>query len=311
MRAVVYDRFGGPEVLHLGQVPEPEAGPGRVRVRVEAVGLNPFDGTVRSGAMESAFRTRLPGVPGLEVAGVVDQVGDGVTGVAVGDRVMGWTSRGAAELAVLKRWARVPDGVDPAQAAALPVAGEAARRALRILAPRPAETLLVHGASGGVGGIATQLAVAAGVRVVGTASAARQDRVAGFGATPTTYGPGLVRRVRALLALTGTAPAVDAVLDAAGAGVLPDSIELRGGTDRVLTLADPEGPALGVELSERAEPSSDDLADLAALVARGEVSVPVAAVLPLAEAARAAELVDGGHAGGKVVLVPTGPGDAR
>nr|BFF16793.1 hypothetical protein GCM10025730_03140 [Promicromonospora thailandica] len=152
MRAVVYDRFGGPEVLHLGQVPEPEAGPGRVRVRVEAVGLNPFDGTVRSGAMESAFRTRLPGVPGLEVAGVVDQVGDGVTGVAVGDRVMGWTSRGAAELAVLKRWARVPDGVDPAQAAALPVAGEAARRALRILAPRPAETLLVHGASGGVGG---------------------------------------------------------------------------------------------------------------------------------------------------------------
>nr|BFF16794.1 hypothetical protein GCM10025730_03150 [Promicromonospora thailandica] len=101
------------------------------------------------------------------------------------------------------------------------------------------------------------------------------------------------------------------MLDAAGAGVLPDSIELRGGTDRVLTLADPEGPALGVELSERAEPSSDDLADLAALVARGEVSVPVAAVLPLAEAARAAELVDGGHAGGKVVLVPTGPGDAR
>ncbi|WP_423464533.1 NADP-dependent oxidoreductase [Promicromonospora sp. MS192] len=298
MRAVVFDRFGGPEVLHVGEVPEPAAGPGQVRVRVEAVPLNAFDGKVRSGAMESVFTTALPGVPGLEVAGVVDQVGDGAAGVAVGDRVTGWTSRGAAELAVLDRWAAVPDGVDPVQASALPVVGETARRALRILGVRSGETLLVHGASGGVGGLATQLAVAAGVRVVGTASAANQERVAAYGATPTTYGPGLVDRVRALV------PVVDAVLDTSGAGVLPDSIELRGGTDRVLTLTDPAAHALGVEFSERSEPSSADLAELVGLVSRGQVSVPVAAVLPLAEAARAQELVDGGHAGGKVVLVP-------
>lgn len=298
MRAVVYDRFGGPEVLHVGEVPAPEAGPGQVRVRVEAVGLNAFDGKVRSGAMEPVFTTPLPAVPGLEVAGVVDQVGDGAAGVAAGDRVTGWTSRGAAELAVLGRWAAVPDGIDAVQAAALPVVGETARRALRILAPRPGETLLVHGASGGIGGLVTQLAVAAGVRVVGTASPAGQERVAAYGATPTPYGPGLVDRVRALV------PAVDAVLDTSGAGVLPDSIELRGGTDRVLTLADPAARALGVEFSERSEPSSADLAELAGLVARGEVSVPVATVLPLAEAARAQGLVDGGHAGGKVVLVP-------
>ncbi|MFI8523772.1 NADP-dependent oxidoreductase [Promicromonospora sukumoe] len=298
MRAVVYDQFGGPEVLHLGQVPEPEAGPGRIRVRVEAVGLNAFDGKVRSGAMESVFRTRLPGSPGLEVAGVVDQVGADVVGVAPGDRVTGWTSRGAAELATLKRWAPVPDGLAPTQAAALPVVGEAARRALRILGPQPGETLLVHGASGGIGGLVTQLAVAAGVRVVGTASPANQERVAAYGATPTAYGDGLVDRVRSLV------PAVDAVLDTTGAGVLPDSIELRGGTDRVLTLADDAAHDLGVEFSEEASPSAADLAELLGLVARGEVVVPVAHVLPLAEAARGQAMVDGGHSGGKVVLVP-------
>jgi NADPH:quinone reductase-like Zn-dependent oxidoreductase len=298
MRAVVFDQFGGPEVLHLGEVPDPEAGPGQVRVRVETVGLNAFDGKIRSGAMEAAFRTPLPAVPGTEVAGIVDQVGADVAGVAIGDRVTGWTSRGAAELAVLKLWASVPDGLDAAQAAALPVAGEAARRALRILAPLPGETLLVHGASGGVGGLATQLAVAAGVHVIGTASPANQERVASYGATPTTYGEGLVDRVRALT------PAVDAVLDAAGSGVLPDSIELRGGTDRVLTLTDPAAHGLGVEFDERSAPSAEDLAELVGLVVRGEVSVPVAKVLPLAEAARGQALVDGGRAGGKVVLVP-------
>jgi NADPH:quinone reductase-like Zn-dependent oxidoreductase len=298
MRAVVFDEFGGPEVLHLGEVPEPAAGPGQVRVRVEAVGLNAFDGKVRSGAMESVFRTRLPGAPGLEAAGVVDQVGPDVAGVAPGDRVTGWTSRGAAELAVLKLWAPVPDELAVTQAAALPVAGEAARRALRILRPTAGETLLVHGASGVIGSLVTQLAVAAGVRVIGTASPDNQDRVAVLGATPTAYGRGLVDRVRTL------APAVDAVLDTTGRGVLPDSIELRGGTDRVLTLADDAAHGLGVEFTERSEPSADELADLIGRVVRGEVSVPVAHVLPLAEAARAQALVDGGHSSGKVVLVP-------
>lgn len=297
MRAVVFDRFGGPEVLHLGEVPEPEAGPEQIRVRVEAVGLNAFDGKVRSGAMESAFRTRLPAVPGLEVAGVVDQVGSDAAGVVVGDRVTGWTSRGAAELALLKLWAPVPDGLDAAQAAALPVVTEASRRVLRILDLKPGETLLVHGASGGIGGLVTQLAVAAGVTVIGTASPTNQERVAAYGATPTTYGEGLVERVRAL------APAVDAVLDTAGSGVLPQSIELRGGTERVVTLADPAAHGLGVQFPERSEPSATELAEIVDLVVRGEVSVPIAKVLPLAEAARAQQMVDEGRAGGKVVLV--------
>jgi len=298
MRAVVFEEFGGPGVLHLGEVPEPEAGPGQVRVRVEAVGLNAFDGKIRSGAMEPVFRTRLPAVPGMEVAGTVDQVGRGVTGVELGERVTGWTRRGAAELALLDLWAPVPDGLDAPQAAALPVVGETAWRVLRILDLKPGETLLVHGASGGVGGLATQLAVAAGVHVIGTASPANQERVASYGATPTPYGEGIVDRVRAL------APAVDAVLDAAGSGVLPDSIELRGGTERVVTLADPTAYELGVEFPEQSEPSAEQLAELVDMVVRGDVRVPVAKVLPLGEAARGQALVDDGHAGGKVVLVP-------
>ncbi|GAA4709910.1 NADPH:quinone reductase [Promicromonospora umidemergens] len=298
MRAVVFDQFGGPEVLHLGEVPEPEAGPGQVRVRVEAVGVNAFDGKVRSGAMEAVFRTPLPGVPGLEVAGIVDQVGADVAGVTLGDRVTGPAGRGAAELAVLDVWAPVPDTLDATQAAALPVVSETSRRALRILGLEPGETLLVHGASGGVGGLVTQLAVASGVHVIGTASPANQERVASYGATPTTYGEGLVDRIRALV------PAIDAVLDTAGSGVLPDSIELRGGTERVLTLADPAAFTLGVEFTERSEHSAEVLAEIIGLVARGEVSVPVAKVLPLEEAGRAQGLVDDGHAGGKVVLVP-------
>lgn len=298
MRAVVFDRFGGPEVLHLEEMAEPEAGPGQVRVRVEAVSLNAFDGKVRSGAMESSFRTRLPAVPGQEVAGVVDQVGEGVTGVSVGELVAGWTSRGAAEFAVLGLWALVPDGLAVTQAAALPVVGETARRALRILDVSAGETLLVHGASGGVGGLATQLAVAAGVEVIGTASPDNQERVVGYGARAVPYGPGWVERVRSL------EPEIDAVLDAAGRGVLPGSIELRGGSDRVLTISDPAAHELGVEFNERSEPSAAELGELLDLVLRGEVSVPVATVLPLAEAARGQELVDGGHAGGKVVLVP-------
>lgn len=298
MRAIVIEEFGGPEVLHVGEAPEPQPGPGQVRIRVEAVAVNAFDGKLRSGSMEPFFRTPLPAVLGLEAAGVVDQAGPGAD-VAPGTRVTGWVRRGYAEHAVLDRWAVLPDDLPATTAAALPVAGETAGRALRLLAVRPGETLLVHGASGGVGGLATQLAAASGVTVIGTASAANQHRVAGYGATPVLYGEGLVDRVRA------AAPqGVDAVLDATGRGVLPDSIELRGGTDRIVTIADPAAHGLGITFTERAEPSAADLADLVALVASGAVTVPVATVLPFEEAAEAHRLVESGHAGGKVVLVP-------
>ncbi|MFI2104613.1 NADP-dependent oxidoreductase [Isoptericola sp. NPDC019693] len=303
MRAIVFETHGDPEVLHLADVPAPEAGPGQVRVRVEAAAVNGWDVKSRAGAPGAPASTSAV-VPGLEVAGVVDQVGppagDGAARVAPGDRVVGFTVGGGyAELALTKVFARVPDGLAPTDAVTLPVAAETATRVLRLLEVRAGETLLVHGASGSVGALATQLAVRRGARVIGTASARNQDRVAALGATPTTYGAGLVERVRAL------APGgVDAVLDTTGAGVLPDSIALRGGTDRIVTIADDAAAELGVEASWRSERDAGDLAEVVAALARGDLTTTVGAVLPLADAARAHALVESGHAGGKVVLVP-------
>lgn len=299
MRAMVFERFGGPEVLRPAEVPAPPPGAGQVRVRVEAAAVNGWDVKSRAGATGAPEPTS-PVVLGLEVAGVVDALGDGVTGVAAGDRVVGFAVGGGyAELALTKVFARVPDGLAATDAVTLPVAAEAATRVLRLLDVRAGETLLVHGASGSVGALATQLAVRRGARVVGTASARNQDRVAALGATPTTYGAGLVERVRAL------APdGVDAVLDTTGAGVLPDSIALRGGTDRIVTIADDAAADLGVVASYRSERDAGALAEVVDALARGDLTTTVGAVLPLADAARAHALVESGHAGGKVVLVP-------
>ncbi|GAA2744570.1 NADP-dependent oxidoreductase [Terrabacter aerolatus] len=299
MKAIVIDRFGGPEELHEAQLPDPQPGPGQVRVRVEAVGVNPVDGKARSGAM-AAPDTVFPLVPGLEAAGVVDVLGDGVTDVTVGDRVVGFAEGGAyAELAVLSTYAVLPDALDATVAVSLPVAGETSRRVLRLLDVKPGETLLVHGASGVVGEVATQLAVAGGATVIGTASAANQERVAALGATPTTYGARWLERVREL------APGgVDAVLDASGAGVLDESVELLGGKDRLVTIADPAAFTKDITFSGTAQRSAQELAELVAQRASGAVTTTVSKVLPLSEAAAAQELSDSGRAGGKLVLVP-------
>ncbi|MFF2452274.1 NADP-dependent oxidoreductase [Isoptericola sp. NPDC058082] len=299
MRAIVFESHGGPEVLHLADAPDPQAGPGQVRVRVEAAAVNGWDVKSRAGTTGGPPPTS-PVVPGLEVAGVVDQVGDGVAGVAPGDRVVGFAVGGGyAELTRTSVFARVPAGLAATDAVTLPVAAETATRVLRLLDVRPGETLLVHGASGSVGELAVQLAVRRGARVIGTASPRNQERVAALGATPTTYGAGLVERVRAL------APdGVDAVLDTTGAGVLPDSITLRGGTERIVTIADDAAADLGVEASWRSERDAGELAEAVDALARGDLVTTVGAVLPLADAPRAHALVESGQAGGKVVLVP-------
>ncbi|MGK5739988.1 NADP-dependent oxidoreductase [Micromonospora sp. URMC 103] len=303
MKAITLNEFGGPEVLRVTEVPLPEPGPGQIRVRVRAAGVNPIDGKIRSGAMRAALRTPLPAVLGVDVAGIVDALGDGVTGVAVGDRVVGWADAPAgayAEFALASTYSRLPDGLDFSAAVALPVAVETATRTLDLLKVGAGDTLLIHGASGAVGQIAAQLAADRGATVIGTAGEANQDRVRALGATPTVYGPGLVDRVRAL------APhGVDAVLDAAGKGALPDSIELRGGTDRIVTIADAAAQQFGVVFSAGPEQrSAADLAAVADRLARGELIATVAAVFPFAQVAAAHRLSDGGHAGGKIVLVP-------
>ncbi|HEX4704705.1 MAG TPA: NADP-dependent oxidoreductase [Pseudonocardiaceae bacterium] len=297
MKAMQINAFGGPEVLYEAEVDTPAPGPGQVRVRVRAVGVNPFDGKVRSGAMEAVFATSLPAVLGLEIAGTVDAVGQGVTAFAVGDDVFGWSDTGAyAEYALATRITPKPTELAWDVAVALPVAGETSERVLDLLKVTSGETLLIHGAAGAVGTVAVQLAIARGATVIGTASAGNHEYLASLGAIPTTYGDGLVARVRAL------APqGVDAVFDVAGRGALPDSIELLGGTERIVTIADPAARSLGVTMST-GRGSTVDLTGLADQAVRGEVVVAIAGSYPLADVATAHRVMEAGHARGKLVL---------
>src|SRR2546421_3598489 len=238
VKAVWFGRFGGPEVLEIVDVPDPHPGRGEVRIAVRAAGVNPSDWKKRRGLMDR----QLPQTVGHEAAGVVDEVGEGVADVAVGDRVFGLSAEGAAqaERAVLSFYAPIPPSLDFAGAAALPTAIETATRALDQLGvgagAGSGHTLLINGASGSVGSAAVQLAVVRGARVIGTASPANHDYLRSLGAEPVAYGEGLAGRVRAV------APdGVDLALDVAGSGVLPELIELAGGAGRVLTVADFSG----------------------------------------------------------------------
>lgn len=185
MRAVVIDEFGDPGVLHVVHREVPEPGAGQVRVRVRPAGVNPLDGKIRSGAAQQMFPTRLPAVLGLEIAGMVDAVGQGVDGLAVGDDILGFTDGGGySEYALVTTAAPKPDGLGWAAAAALPVAAETALRVLDLLEVARGETVLIHGAAGAVGTLAVQIAAARGATVIGTASEANHEYLRELGATP-------------------------------------------------------------------------------------------------------------------------------
>ncbi|WP_225798907.1 NADP-dependent oxidoreductase [Streptomyces sp. NK15101] len=308
MEAIVYEEFGGPEVLrHETGVAVPEPGPGEVRVKVAAAGLNPVDWKRRRGWVEAFYPTTFPAVPGLEFAGTVDALGEGVSGLAVGDEVLGWTKTGAyAEYAIAGTVAPKPAGLSWEAAASLPVAGETAQRVLDLLRVREGETLFLHGAAGVVGSVAVQLAVAAGITVIGSASEANHAYLRELGAIPVTYGDGLADRVRA------AAPqGVDAVFDAAGHGVLPVAVELLGGGDaakeRIVTIAATDAEEHGIVFSGVTGDPDDvrrGLTAQARLAAEGALRVRLAETLPLKEAARAQESSESGHVQGKIVLIP-------
>jgi NADPH:quinone reductase-like Zn-dependent oxidoreductase len=303
MRAVVFEEFGGPEVLQVKDAEEPQAGPGQVRVAVKAAGVNPMDFKIRYGWFDSFMPTVFPAVPGLEVAGVVDQVGEGVTEFAVGDEVAGWSQSGAyAEHALLGVAAKKPASVSWEEAVAVPVAGETAARVLSELGLKQGETLLLHGAAGGVGSVGVQLAVALGATVIGTASEANHDYLRSLGAIPIAYGEGLVDRVKEV------APqGVDAVFDAAGKGGLQESIELRGGTERIVTIADMAAGEIGVTVSSGAvadDVKENGLAEHLQLAADGRLKLTVARTFSFDEAGAAHETSEAGHNRGKLVIVP-------
>jgi NADPH:quinone reductase-like Zn-dependent oxidoreductase len=298
MKAVRFSQFGGPEVLQIVDLPDPHPGPGQVRIAVRAAGVNPSDWKKRKGLMDR----ELPQAMGYEAAGVVDELGAGVTDVAVGDGVFGFSAEeGAqAELAVLSYYAPVPPSLDFAGAAALPAAIETATRALDQLGVRGGSTLLINGASGSVGSAAVQLAVARGARVIGTASPANHEYLRSLGAEPVAYGEGLTERVRAL------APhGVDRALDVAGSGVLPELIDLAGGPEHVVTIADFAGAQQhGVRFSRGDTGRAlHALTDIGPLIEYGRFSLPVAQTFPLADIATAHRVSETGHLRGKLVLL--------
>jgi NADPH:quinone reductase-like Zn-dependent oxidoreductase len=298
MKAVRFDRFGGPEVLEIVELPAPHPGPGQVRIAVRAAGVNPSDWKKRQGLMDE----ELPQTMGHEAAGVVDELGAGVADVAVGDRVFGFSAEAAAqaELAVLSSYAPIPPSLGFAGAAALPAAVETATRALDQLGVGSGGTLLVNGASGSVGSAAVQLAVVRGARVIGTAGPANHDYLRSLGAEPVAYGEGLLDRVRAL------APGgVDTALDVAGSGVLPELIELAGGPEHVVTIADFVGAREhGVRFSSGdAGRAVHAITEIGELVESGRFSLPVARTFPLTEVAEAHRAGENGGVRGKLVLV--------
>jgi NADPH:quinone reductase-like Zn-dependent oxidoreductase len=304
-RAVRLESFGGPEVLNLGEVPVPQAGSGQIRVRVTAAGLNPMDWFMTTDAdTATRFGLSLPSGFGTDYAGVVDQVGDGVTEFAAGDRVFGGAlSRAVADYVVIDVAGTIaaggdahhtPDGVDDRTAATLAIAGCTAAAALAVVDPGPGDTLLVGGAGGGVGVFTVQLARLAGALVIGTGSPASADALRALGAEPVAYGEGLAGRVRAL-----AAGGVTAAIDCYGADTVQAARELGVPDERITTIA---AQVDGITPANGANAAPGAIEEIARLVAAGQLRVPIAASFPVEQIRAAVELQAGRHVHGKVVI---------
>ncbi|MFI5912600.1 NADP-dependent oxidoreductase [Dactylosporangium sp. NPDC051541] len=310
MKALQYSEYGPSSVLHVADVPEPQPSAGQIRVAVRAVGVNPFDWKVRSGAFGDTTPSRLPVIPHSDVAGVVDAIGAGVTDVAVGDRVFGVAvGGGAAEHAVLRAWARMPVDMEFPEAAGLPNVVETAGRALGLLGLEKGQTLVVNGASGGVGIAAVQLGVSRGATVIGTASERNHDFLRQLGAIPVTYGAGLADRVRALSETSADGAegvgrsGVDVALDTAGQGAVAELVTLTPTPADVVSIADFEAAKLGARVTDGSEGRAyETLQEAAILYSEGQFTMPVERTFPLSEAAAAHDLSESGHVRGKVII---------
>ena len=310
MRTVRFHEYGEPgDVLRLETAPVPDPGPDRIRVAVHACGLAPADWALCRGL----FAGQLPRGIGCDVSGTVDAIGDGVTDVAVGDRVFGTAdfahcpSAGASDRAIMDHWFAVPAGLDLAAAAALPMALDTAYLHLTALGLTQGRTILINGAGGTIGFAAVQNALVRGLRVIATAGPTYAQRLRELGATVTSYGDGVVQRVKAV----SDGP-VDLVLNTAPVGgALPDLVEIAGGDpSRVLTISDVEAARqLGVRDTFREAPALlshrfEAFPEFARRAADGTFTVPIARAFPLEDWRAAMEISLAGQARGKLLLRP-------
>ena len=304
MRAVRFDEYGGVEVLKVVDVPRPVPAAGQVLVQVKAAGINPGEAKIRSGALDAMWPATFPSGEGSDLAGIVAETGPGVTGVAVGDEVIGWTDNRAshAEYVVVEEQhlTSKPAGVPWEVAGGLFVAGATAYAAVRAVSLTKGDTVVVAGATGGVGSLAVQLAGRAGATVIGLASEAGFQWLAGHGVVPLAYGDGVADRIRQ------AAGQVDAFIDTFGAEYVELALELGVERSRIDTIADFEAVArYGVKADASAAGSSASvLAELAGLIAAGELEVPIAATFPLDRVQDAYRRLAEGHLVGKIVLLP-------
>ncbi|XID96244.1 NADP-dependent oxidoreductase [Paenibacillaceae bacterium WGS1546] len=301
MKAAAVSAYGPPEALQVVETEAPVPGPGEVRVRVKAAGVQPADLAVRRGWAPPGASLRLPQIPGNEFAGIVDQVGDGVTGFAPGDEAIGFRVLNCyAEYVVVpaEQLAHKPEGMPWEVAGAFSASAQTAHTALRELGVGEGDTVLVHAAAGGVGSVAVQLARAWGATTIGTASPRNHDYLRSLGAIPVSYGEGLADRIRAL------APqGVDAALDAAGEDALRASVELVPNKSRIGTIVSfGLAPELGVR-AIRSQRSSARLNELLDCWRQDRLRVEVRATFPLERAADAHRELEGGHGYGKIALV--------
>ncbi|HEX5117860.1 MAG TPA: NADP-dependent oxidoreductase [Pseudonocardiaceae bacterium] len=302
-QAVRFDEYGGIDVLRVVEVPDPVPGAGEVLVRVKAASINPGEWKIRQGLLHSRWPATFPSGEGSDLAGVVAAVGDGVDGFAVGDEVAGFTDRRASHathvVVEAGNLTRKPAGVSWEAAGSLFVIGTTAYAAVRAVKAGPGDVVAVSGAAGGVGFATVQLAQRAGATVIGIAGPANQDWLREHGVTPVVYGEGLADRLREV----GT---IDAFIDTHGDGYVRLAVELGVPKDRIDTVADfaaideygvkGEGSAVAATAAV--------VGEVAGMVDRGEVEIPIAATFPLTEVRAAFEQLEQGHTRGKIVLIP-------
>jgi NADPH:quinone reductase-like Zn-dependent oxidoreductase len=304
VKAVRFDEYGGVDVLKVVEVPRPEPGAGQVLVQVKAAGINPGEAKIRAGLLHARWPATFPSGEGSDLAGIVAETGPGVTRAAVGDEVIGWTDNRAsqAEYVLVEEQHLTPK---PAEvpwevAGALFVAGATAYAAVRAVSLTEGDTLVVAGAAGGVGSLAVQLARRAGATVIGLASQAHHEWLAAHGVIQVAYGDGVADRIRQ------AAGKVDAFIDTFGAGYVELALELGVEPSRVDTIADFAAVGrYGVKGdASMAGASASVLAELAGLIAAGQLELPIAATFPLDRVQDAYRRLAEGHLLGKIVLLP-------
>jgi NADPH:quinone reductase-like Zn-dependent oxidoreductase len=300
MRALQFTAYGGPEVLTWADAPVPLTGPGQIRIAVRAASVNPADWKLLAGAMSGGQPLAGPGYLGYDAAGVVDEVGEGVTGMSAGDEVFGRGRGTQAEYAVLNAWAAKPPSIDWAVAAAAGVAGDTSERGLRLLGVQAGDTVFVDGGAGGVGAVAVQMAVARGATVIASAGQANQDYLREIGAIPVLYGDGVAARVR--VAAGGR---VDAVFDVAGKTPVQELISLVSEPSQVVSIANFAAGQAGARVTGSGSDSRpmEALAEVAGLLAQNKLVIKVQ-TFPFGRAAEAYRISLGGHVRGKLVLIP-------